>query len=117
MLLSFHFAIETGAPAHWTLGSLGSLVYLAGPGTVVTFLCLFWLIPRVPMVVIGIIPILDTLIAVALGALVLHEPLAGRLLAPGALILLGAALAGRARSSPVGGLDLQTPEPSAGAGP
>ncbi len=116
VLLSLHFATEAGAPAHWTLRSLGSLIYLAGPGTVVTFLCLFWLLPRVPMVVIGIIPILDTLIAVALGALVLHEPLGGRLIAAGVLILLGAALAARARSSPVDNLDLQAPEPSAGTG-
>lgn len=100
VLLSLHFATEAGTPAEWTLRSLGSLLYLAGPGTVVTFLCLFWLIPRVPMVVIGIIPILDTLIAVALGAVVLHEPLGGRILAAGALILLGAALAGLVRSSP-----------------
>lgn len=109
VLLSLHFVTEAGAPTQWTLRALGSLLYLAGPGTVVTFLCLFWLIPRVPMVVIGIIPILDTLIAVALGAVVLHEPLGGRLVAAGALILLGAALAGLARSSPVGGLDLAGP--------
>jgi hypothetical protein len=36
------------------------LVYLAGFGTAVTYLCLFWLIPRVPIAAIGALPLLDT---------------------------------------------------------
>src|SRR5262249_37723384 len=98
LLLSMHFALEGGASAHWTAKASAAVVYLAVLGTVVAFLCLFWLIPRVPMVVIGIIPVIDTVIAVALGAAVLREPLGGRFLLGGAMVIGGAALASRARS-------------------
>jgi len=98
LLLSMHFVLEPAGLAHWTPRAYGAVLYLAVLGTVVAFLCLFWLIPRVPMVVIGIIPVIDTVIAVALGAAVLHEPLGGRFLIGGAMVLGGAALASRARS-------------------
>ncbi len=98
VLLVMHFCLEPSEVARWTPRAVGTLLYLAIPGTVVTFLALFWLIPRIPMVVIGIIPILDTLIAVALGAAILREPIGGRLLLGGALVLSGAAFATRARS-------------------
>ncbi len=98
VLLIMHFCLEPSEVGRWTPRAVGALLYLAIPGTVVTFLSLFWLIPRIPMVVIGIIPILDTLIAVALGAAILREPIGGRLLLGGALVLSGAAFATRARS-------------------
>ncbi len=98
VLLVMHFCLEPTEVTRWTPRALGALLYLAIPGTVVTFLSLFWLIPRIPMVVIGIIPILDTLIAVALGAAILREPMGGRFLLGGALVLSGAAFATRARS-------------------
>jgi len=98
LLLSMHFAVEPAGLARWTPRAYGSVLYLSVLGTVLAFLCLFWLIPRVPMVVIGIIPVIDTVIAVALGSAVLHEPLGGRFLLGGAMVLGGAALASRARS-------------------
>jgi drug/metabolite transporter (DMT)-like permease len=45
------------------------------------------------MVAIGAIPLLDTTIAVSLGALVLGEPVGWTLLGGAALVLAGAALA------------------------
>jgi drug/metabolite transporter (DMT)-like permease len=47
------------------------------------------------MATIGVIPLIDTLVAVALGAVVLREPVGGRLWAGGAMILAGAALVNR----------------------
>src|SRR5712692_6924753 len=64
-------ALGSGQPAHLTPRALASLLYLAIPGTVVAFLALFWLIPRMPMALIGAIPLIDTVIALALGAAVL----------------------------------------------
>jgi drug/metabolite transporter (DMT)-like permease len=61
----------------------------------VTFVGLFWLIKRVPISVVSTIPHVDTVIAVVLGALVLHERLPARSLAGGALILAGVFLATR----------------------
>jgi len=108
LLVSMHFALESGNPARWTPRAYGAVLYLAVLGTVVAFLCLFWLIPRVPMVVIGAIPVIDTVIAVALGSAVLHEPLGGRFLLGGALVLGGAALATRARRTTAAPLRVTT---------
>ena len=109
LMLSMHFALEPAGLAHWTPRAYRAVLYLAVLGTVVAFLCLFWLIPRVPMVVIGIIPVIDTVIAVALGAAVLREPLGGRFLVGGAMVLGGAALASRARSP--GAAPVRVPAP------
>ncbi|HTO76729.1 MAG TPA: EamA family transporter [Thermoanaerobaculia bacterium] len=80
---------ERGASLRWTPSSVLAMSYLALFGTAMTFVGLFWMIPRVPVAVIGTIPLVDTLVAVALGAAVLHERLPARVLAGGALILVG----------------------------
>lgn len=91
---------ERGRPAEWTPSALASLLYLALFGTALTFVGLFWLVPRVPVSVIGTIPLVDTLIAVLLGAWILGEKLSARVLFGGLLILSGVALAVRARRAP-----------------
>jgi drug/metabolite transporter (DMT)-like permease len=90
--------LEKGAPVAWTPSALASLAYLAIFGTALTFAGLFWLIPRVPVAVIGTIPLVDTLIAVILGNLVLREKLSPRILAGGAMILAGVVFAVTKRS-------------------
>ncbi|MGH9368448.1 MAG: DMT family transporter [Thermoanaerobaculia bacterium] len=91
---------ERGAPLHWTASSLLALSYLAIFGTAIAFAGLFWLLPRVPVAVIGTIPLTDTMIAVLLGALILGERLVGRVLLGGALILFGVVLAASSRRPP-----------------
>jgi drug/metabolite transporter (DMT)-like permease len=86
-------AFERGAPARWTASAAWATVYLAVIGTALPFVGLFWLIRRVPVSVIGTIPVVDTVIAIVLGSLVLGESLSPRILAGGALILLGVLLA------------------------
>jgi len=98
-LLPLAALVERGKPAQWTPAAIGSLGYLAVFGTAVTFGGLFWLIKRVPISVVSSIPLVDTLIAVVLGALVLGERLPARALAGGALILLGVFLATRGSRS------------------
>jgi drug/metabolite transporter (DMT)-like permease len=88
---------ERSAPLHWNASSIFALVYLALFCTAMTFAGLFWLIPRVPVAVVGTIPLGETLIAVGLGAAVLDEKLSARVLAGGLLIL--AAVMGVARQS------------------
>jgi drug/metabolite transporter (DMT)-like permease len=90
--------LERGQPSHWSPKAIGALAYLAVLGTAVTFAMLFWLIPRVPVAVIGTIPLVDTVIAVLLGALVLGERLSPRLFVGAALILGGVVLAGTSRA-------------------
>lgn len=94
-LLPLALIFERGMPARWTPAAIGSLTYLAIFGTAITFAGLFWLIKRVPISVVSTIPLVDTFIAVLLGALVLGERLPARALAGGALILLGVFLATR----------------------
>jgi drug/metabolite transporter (DMT)-like permease len=84
---------ERGASLRWTPSSAGALVYLAVMGTALPFVGLFWLIRRVPVAVIGTIPVVDTVIAIVLGSLVLDESLSPRVLAGGALIAVGVLLA------------------------
>jgi len=91
---------ERGAPARWTPAAILSVTYLALFGTVLTFAGLFWLIPKVPVAVIGTIPLVDTLIAVLLGGFILGERLSARILAGGALILAGVFLSASRRRSP-----------------
>lgn len=86
-------ALERGQPSRWTAGAAGAVVYLAVIGTALPFVGLFWLIRRVPVAVIGTIPVVDTIVAIVLGSLVLGESLSPRILAGGALILLGVVLA------------------------
>jgi drug/metabolite transporter (DMT)-like permease len=95
VLLLAAATLEAGAPARWTVSAFASLGYLALFGTVLTFAGLFWLIPRVPVSVIGTIPLVDTLIAVLLGSLFLRERLSPRILAGGVLILAGVVLSSR----------------------
>ena len=95
LLLALAAAFERGAPARWTAAAWGSLAYLTVFGTALTFVGLFWLIKRVPVSIIGTIPLVDTLIAVLLGALVLGEKLPLRTLVGGALILVGVYFATR----------------------
>jgi drug/metabolite transporter (DMT)-like permease len=92
--------LEKGAPARWTSSALAALAYLAIFGTALTFAGLFWLIPKVPVAVVGTIPLVDTLIAVLLGNLVLQERLSLRILAGGAMILAGVVFAVSGRRSP-----------------
>ena len=95
VLFAAALAFERSRSAHWTASAVGALLYLAIPGTVLTFVALYWLVKRVPMSVIGTIPLVDTVIAVILGAIVLHEALPLRVFGGGALIVGGVLLATR----------------------
>jgi drug/metabolite transporter (DMT)-like permease len=93
LLLALAAVFEPGAPIRWTPSSAGALVYLAVLGTALPFAGLFWLLYRVPVSVIGTIPVVDTVIAVALGSLILGETFSPRVLADAGLILVAVLLA------------------------
>ena len=100
LLLAASLVLESDQPAQWTPRALLVLAYLALGATVLTYQLLFWLLPRVPLAVIGAMPLLDTLVAVGLGVWMLGERVDSSLLLGGALILAGAALANLVPSSP-----------------
>ncbi len=97
LLLALAAGFERGAALRWTPSSVGALLYLAIFGTALPFAGLFWLLHRVPVSVIGTIPIVDTVLAVLLGSLILGETLSPRVLAGGALILVAVLLAAAPR--------------------
>jgi len=96
-LLAAALAFEHGLPGAYTPRAIAALLYLAVFATGVTYVGLYWLVPRVPIAAIGAIPLLDTTVAVALGALLLDEQVGWHLAAGGAMVLGAAALAARAR--------------------
>ncbi len=99
LLLAGAFAFESHLPAHWTPRALLVIAYLAVGATALTYQLLFWLLPRVPLAVVGAMPLLDTLVAVLLGVVLLGERVDSSLLLGGLLILSSAALANLAPSS------------------
>lgn len=78
----------------WTPRAVVSVMYLAFVGSSLTFVLLYWLMRRIPVTRVMLIPLLSTLLAVALDAAVLGERLHWRALVGAAGILsgLGAAL-------------------------
>lgn len=92
LLLAAAALLEAGRPAAFTPTALAALGWLAVFGTALTYVGLYWLVPRVPMAAIGALPLLDTTVAVTLGALVLHEPVGWNLALGGGMVLAAAAL-------------------------
>jgi drug/metabolite transporter (DMT)-like permease len=99
LLLAGSLAFESHLPAHWTPRALLVIAYLAVGATALTYQLLFWLLPRVPLAVVGAMPLLDTLVAVLLGVVMLGERVDSSLLLGGVLILTSAALANLAPAS------------------
>jgi drug/metabolite transporter (DMT)-like permease len=92
VLLAASALFESGAPSRWTTESSAALAYLAVVGTF-TFLGTQWLIPRLPVAVVGTFPILNTLLALLWGSALGHERITPRAAAGGVLILAGVLLA------------------------
>jgi drug/metabolite transporter (DMT)-like permease len=102
ILLLASAAFERHDASRWTPGAVLALAYLALVGTA-TFLGSQWLIPRLPMAVVGTFPILNTLLALLWGSLLGHERITARAAAGGALILSGVVIVTvrtRARAAP-----------------
>ncbi|MBN1209513.1 MAG: DMT family transporter [Myxococcaceae bacterium] len=92
-LLALSFLFEADATVRWTPRALFAIAWLSLGATVVTYMLLYWLLPRISLPAVGAMALLDTLVAVVLGVGVLREPLTVSLLVGGTLILSAAALA------------------------
>jgi drug/metabolite transporter (DMT)-like permease len=92
-LLAVGIPLE-GNPAafHWTPRAVFALVYLALLGSSTTFVLLYWLMKRIPVTRVMLIPFFSTLVAVILGGVVLDEQLTWRVVAGGIAILGGLGL-------------------------
>jgi len=103
VLMLAALVLEHGVPGAYTPRAIAALLYLAVFATAVTYIGLYWLVPRVPISAIGAIPLLDTTVAVALGALLLGERVGWHLAAGGAMVLAAAGLAARGPRAPGAG--------------
>lgn len=79
--------------------SVGALAYLIVMGTVVTFTLYYWLLARLPATRLSLITYGFPLVAIAIGTLLLDEPLSAPIVAGTALVLGGVKLAGATRVS------------------
>src|SRR5262245_43918983 len=91
VLLGGAAIFESAIPSRWTPSVSFALGYLAVVGTF-TFLGSQWLIPRLPVGIVGTFPILNTLLALLWGSLLAGERLTARAFLGGALILFGVGL-------------------------
>lgn len=98
LLLASSLLAEAGRPVTLTPSAALSILYLAIFGSSLTYLGLYWLLPRISIAALGVLPLIDTTVAVTLGALVLGEPVGWHLFAGGGLVLAAAALAGTSPS-------------------
>jgi len=93
---------ERGRPVSFDAASVGALLYLALFGSAVTFSLYYWLLSHIPATRISLLAYLIPLVAVAVGAVFMREPVTVRTLAGSALVLAGVMVAGRgARSRPL----------------
>jgi drug/metabolite transporter (DMT)-like permease len=89
--------VERGRPLDLDARSLGALLYLALLGSAVTFTIYYWLLARVAATRLALITYLIPIVAVAVGAVALDEPLRPRLLLGSALVLAGVVTVSRSR--------------------
>lgn len=102
LLLMVALFTERDAPAAWTPRAVGSIVYLAIAGTVVTFGLYHWVLRFAPAHQLALIAYVTPVLALALGVALRNEPVGPNTLVAGLLILAGVTgvLAGGAPRKP-----------------
>jgi len=88
-------ALRTPSPA-----SLGALAYLVVVGSLVAYSAYVWLLKSAPISTVSTYAFVNPIVAVALGAVFLHEPITLRILAASAAIVVSVALIVTARKAP-----------------
>jgi len=84
-------------PAHVSGDSLAAFVYLTVIGSIVAFTTYGWLLRKAPLPLITTYAYVNPIVAVALGAIVLGEPIEPRTLLAGGIIIFAVALIVTAR--------------------
>lgn len=89
LLLALSLLVEPVGSARWTLPAVGSVVYLAVIGSVLTFVSYYWLLKRIEAVYLSLTSFINPVVAVVLGSIVLGESLGASVLVGAALVLTG----------------------------
>jgi drug/metabolite transporter (DMT)-like permease len=74
---------------HWTLTEISSMGYLVVFGSIVAFTAYVWLVRVAPPGLVSTYAYVNPVVALLLGAMVLHEPVTGRSALAAAIILAG----------------------------
>jgi drug/metabolite transporter (DMT)-like permease len=89
ILLLLGVAFEPFSAIVWSGEAIGSILYLAIIGSVLTFVSYYWLLKRIDAVYLSLTSFINPIVAVMLGALILDERLASTVLAGATLVLTG----------------------------
>ena len=87
------FSCENISDVHLDTKGVGCILYLGTFGSVVTFVTYYWLLERVEAVYLSLVSFVTPILAVILGAVLLHEVLSPRIFAGSSLVLLGILIA------------------------
>jgi drug/metabolite transporter (DMT)-like permease len=93
-LVNFGGAAALGeiGKAHWNLPSIGAIAYLVTGGSLLGFTAYIWLLEHVATAKVATYAYVNPVIAVILGALVLHEPVDIYIIAGTLVIVIGVVL-------------------------
>ncbi len=97
-------------PEAITFRSLLALAYLAAIGSMVAFTAYAWLLRNAPLSLVGTYAYVNPVVAVALGAAFLAEPISGRTLIAAIVIVTAVAMIVTSRSRATGGLPSEAAE-------
>ena len=78
--------------ADWTTSSIWAIAYLVTGGSLLGFTAYVWLLDHVPTAKVATYAYVNPIVAVLLGALVLHEKIDGYIIAGSAVIVAGVVL-------------------------
>jgi drug/metabolite transporter (DMT)-like permease len=92
VLVGLAAATGEGAPSHVSTESLLALAYLIGPGSLLAMTCYVIALRRLPTSAVSTYAYVNPVVAVALGALLLGEPLTLTTLAGGVVVVASVAL-------------------------
>ena len=92
VLVGLAAATGEGVPSHVSTESLWALAYLIGPGSLLAMTCYVIALRRLPTSAVSTYAYVNPVVAVALGALLLGEPLTLTTLAGGAVVVAAVAL-------------------------
>lgn len=65
--------LESGQPTHWTRSAIASLIFLATFGSAIAFAVFYWLLRHMPAYKLSSLNLVVPFVAIAEGALILHE--------------------------------------------